>query len=125
MTIKCEDCKYVKKILIEHTTQKGKEYVNSIECELGIVPEECKARIIGNIFIQNAQQAYSANCIMIYPFLARSHWRNNYWDDWQMSLPGSIRVYWWFIILPFFEVVGPFPSLSFDWIPAQEPHDLP
>jgi parallel beta-helix repeat protein len=121
-------------IVLESVESNVIEYNLILKNEIGIETRTSHGTIVCNNFINNKQHAdfinwFSNILFLIIPLLLyyKQYWNNNYWDDWTTTNPRPIQGQWMVIyaIGDFHFLFGPFPSLQFDWHPAQEPYDIP
>jgi parallel beta-helix repeat protein len=105
------------------------------ENDIGIQLVNARYTIQNNNFIHNTKQADIQKVISLLgspllPFF-RQNWNNNYWDDWNKSIPrpitGSGVVYIYILVgSGYIEIpIAYFIFLEFDWHPAPEPFDIP
>jgi len=90
--------------------------------DVGILLENSRVLINKNNIINNSNQA-TYDILRNLP-LGRSIWFNNYWSDWNTSIPRPIKGSWGYYLFVLRILVGPFPSYQFDWHPASEPYDI-
>jgi len=94
--------------------------------EIGLKLDRSRAITSKNNFINNTIQAEYIRYYML-GFggpLSRNIFWNNYWDDWKLHIPRPILGEWYYTLITIFISIGPFPSIRFDWNPAQEPYDI-
>jgi len=103
--------------------------------EVGVALSDSKITISENNFIDNGKHVDFGKTFWIWHFLLlfsinyRSTFRNNYWDDWKLSIPRPILGQWAYlsIILAMHGssgMIGPFPSVQFDLSPVIIPYDI-
>jgi hypothetical protein len=86
---------------------------------------DCK--INNNNFKNNTNHTFFIY-IFLFQRFPRNNWNGNYWDDWQSVLPKPIRgikeiIY--LVLRPGMVFSISIPGINFDWLPAQEPYDIP